>query len=400
LLFPTFAVAFEYFNAQGNPFGTWGSTAYTQAGQLPLIQSVSFAGIWGLIFLMSWSASTINWAWEHNFTWETIQKGLLTYLLLLVTIICGGGIRLATAPMKPTFRAAGIVTPENKKLRSLIEPVFFEGKQPTPALWKTYFERARAVRADLLSRTAQAAQAGAKVIVWAEAQAPIQQKDQKAFLQKVQSLAKQHKVYIGATMWLFRHLDIKNKKQKMTENKLVFVTPQGKIGFEYLKTIPVPGPELAMVQKGDGKMKTINTPFGTIGAMICFDMDFPHLVKQASQKQVDLLIVPASDWKDITPHHTRIASFRAIENGFSLLRVTDHGESASYDSYGRHLAGMNYFTTNKYILYTDIPMTSKAWTPYSLLGDLLGMLCFFLTIGLIGWGGWHTWQQRKNPTNA
>ena len=44
------------------PNATWGSIAYTQYGVLPLMQTAAFAGIWGIIFLMTWSASTLDLA--------------------------------------------------------------------------------------------------------------------------------------------------------------------------------------------------------------------------------------------------------------------------------------------------------------------------------------------------
>lgn len=47
LVFPLAWTAMEYLGARSNPFGTWGSLAYTQAGNRPLLQLASVAGLWG-----------------------------------------------------------------------------------------------------------------------------------------------------------------------------------------------------------------------------------------------------------------------------------------------------------------------------------------------------------------
>jgi apolipoprotein N-acyltransferase len=62
LVFPCALTAISYLNSLLSPFGTWGNTAYTQYGDLPLLQLLSVTGVWGIDFLMGWGAATINWA--------------------------------------------------------------------------------------------------------------------------------------------------------------------------------------------------------------------------------------------------------------------------------------------------------------------------------------------------
>lgn len=52
------------------------------------------------------------------------------------------------------------------------------------------------------------------------------------------------------------------------------------------------------------------------------------------------MIVPSKDWKEVLPLHTHMAVFRAIENGFSLIRGTGHGLSIAVDYQGRELIGI------------------------------------------------------------
>ena len=60
LVFPAAVTTAELLGTIGNPFGTAGSTAYSQYGSLPLLQLVSVTGIWGLTFLVSWLAPVVN----------------------------------------------------------------------------------------------------------------------------------------------------------------------------------------------------------------------------------------------------------------------------------------------------------------------------------------------------
>ena len=53
LVFPVTWCTIDYLFTL-TPKGTWYSLAYTQAGNLPLLQLVSVTGIWGIVFLMTW----------------------------------------------------------------------------------------------------------------------------------------------------------------------------------------------------------------------------------------------------------------------------------------------------------------------------------------------------------
>ena len=91
---------------------------------------------------------------------------------------------------------------------------------------------------------------------------------------------------------------------------------------------------------GDGKVPTVQTPYGRLSTVICFDADFPGTIRQAGQAGADMLLVPGNDWRAIDPYHTQMATFRAIENGFSLVRQASNGLAMTVDYEGnvlRHL---------------------------------------------------------------
>jgi apolipoprotein N-acyltransferase len=110
-------------------------------------------------------------------------------------------------------------------------------------------------------------------------------------------------------------------------------------------------------------------------------MDFPGLINQLSGKNIDIMLVPGNDWPEITPYHTYVSSFRAIEHGFNMVRAASQGLSASFNYKGELLSAMDFYKTDDLILYSDIPNRGEK-TIYSALGDYFAWFCisFFLII--------------------
>jgi apolipoprotein N-acyltransferase len=67
---------------------------------------------------------------------------------------------------------------------------------------------------------------------------------------------------------------------------------------------PVPGPEAAMQIRGDRKLRSLDTPYGRLSSVICFDADFPQLLRQAGALGTDILLDPSNDWRAIDSWHT------------------------------------------------------------------------------------------------
>jgi apolipoprotein N-acyltransferase len=79
--------------------------------------------------------------------------------------------------------------------------------------------------------------------------------------------------------------------------------------------------------KGNQILQTVDTPYGKLSAIICWDADFPNIVKQAGAQNVDLLFVPSQDWLGVRDIHSGMATFRAVENGMTIFRQTGQGVS-------------------------------------------------------------------------
>jgi len=94
------------------------------------------------------------------------------------------------------------------------------------------------------------------------------------------------------------------------------------------------------------------------------------------------MLIPALDWPGIDPWHAQHAAFRAIEDGYSLVRPTSNGLAASVDYEGRVLAANDYFTTDQQTMIAYVPVQGT-WTLYAHVGDLFAWLCI-VTLFIIG----------------
>jgi apolipoprotein N-acyltransferase len=164
------------------------------------------------------------------------------------------------------------------------------------------------------------------------------------------------------------------------DNQAVWITPDGEVKWRYLKARPVPGAE--PIVDGDDIIPVDQTGFGAIASVICFDMDHPAYIRQAGRSGTDVMLVPSNDYPAIVPFHTYMASFRGIENGFSIVRAAGNGLSAAFDYQGRTLATADYSTT-KQAMISHIP-THGVKTIYSVVGDLFAWICIVGFVTLVG----------------
>ncbi len=95
------------------------------------------------------------------------------------------------------------------------------------------------------------------------------------------------------------------------------------------------------------------------------------------------MLVPANDWRGFDPYHTQLAAFRAIENGYSLVRQTSNGLAMTVDYEGNVLAATDYFTTDPQVMIANVPVHG-ARTVYALIGDLFAWLSVASLVVLVG----------------
>ncbi len=383
LVFPLAVTTMSYLDALG-PLGSFGNLAYTQYGNLPLMQLVSVTGIWGITLLMSWFASLVNLAWELGFAWPKVRGGAMLYGSLLALVLLFGGARLALFPVQgSTVRVAGIspspalvAADEKQIVQSMGMSMSGTGTQADREL---YHKAYAPVYDELFALSEQEARAGAKIIVWPECSggATLLQEDEAGLLARASELARTTGTYLdlGICEWLLHPIH-----SSFFTDEIILIDSSGNVVWRYQKAHPVPGEPW---QPGDGQVPTVQTPYGRLANVICFDADFPGTIHQAGQENVAIMLVPSNDWREIDPYHTQLITFRAIENGFSLVRQTSNGLALTVDYEGHVLGASDYYTNDPQVMVAYVPMQG-VHTIYAIIGDLFAWLSIAGLVGLAG----------------
>lgn len=379
LAFPSAKVACELAVALLTPFGTvFGVLGATQHSNLPLIQVASVTGVYGVSFLVAWFGSVAALAWERGFSRPAVRVPVTVCGCVLAAVLALGGVRLAFFPPEgEAVRVAG-VSPSREawdRMRPALGPFDSVGEmvEADPGVLRRAFG---GVHDDLLASTVREARAGARLVLWPESAAPVMGRDEGALLSRIGDLAREERVYVDAGLTVYE------RGSPGVRNETVLVGPDGRVAWTYRKARPVP--ILEPYEPGRGVLPAEDAPFGRLSGAICYDADFPALMRQAGQDGADIVLVGANNWEGIKKMHAESSVFRAVENGYSVVRQANRGLSVAYDYQGRTLASSDYFATNQQAMAAYVP-TEGVRTVYSLVGDLFAWLCVGATVALAGY---------------
>ncbi|MBI5365836.1 MAG: hypothetical protein HZA54_02265 [Planctomycetes bacterium] len=131
----------------------------------------------------------------------------------------------------------------------------------------------------------------------------------------------------------------------------------------------------------------LTTPWGPVGVLICYDLDFPGFARELVQGGAELLLAPTMDvreWGE-TQHaqHFAMPPLRAVETGRFVVRCASSGISGIFDPFGRvvgrldggadgdSLVGMVGFRSNR--------------TLYLSGGWVFPWLCWMVAVAAAGW---------------
>ncbi|WP_346764263.1 apolipoprotein N-acyltransferase [Caulobacter sp. SLTY] len=127
---------------------------------------------------------------------------------------------------------------------------------------------------------------------------------------------------------------------------------------------------------------------GIVQPLICYESLYPGFTREgakASGRQPKLLINISNDaWFGATSgplQHLNLASYRAIEEGVPMARVTPTGVSAMIDAYGRVIPSARIEQGAEAVIDVGLPPTVDI-TPYRRLGDTIFSLFMIVSIGL------------------
>ncbi|MBT8181702.1 MAG: hypothetical protein KJO53_08950 [Eudoraea sp.] len=393
LIFPAAFVVMEYLNTLDRG-EVWSSIANTQY-QVPAIQQIaSVFGIWGISFLIAWFASLVNWMAAQQWKWARIRTGGIIAGTVYFVVLAFGILRVSLVDYdeSETVKIAGVTLDNTNVTETIYHDEFGktitikpDASQTSPELQEANramlpfiedpfaekFKNARkALNANLdllFNKTIQMADQGAKIIVWSEAIGFIINSQEEGVIERAKAMAKEKQIYLFMSLGVVNPGPY-NPERLLLVNKTITLTPEGEVANVYLKSNPVPFAE--QEYGSDDIIPLIDTPYGKLSPVICYDADFPHFLKQTGKIGTDILLVPSGDWKAIDPYHAYMSSLRGIENGMSVIRPVSRATSIATDPYGTLLGSTDFYSSKEKTLMVNVPIHGIN-TIYNRIGDLL-----------------------------
>jgi apolipoprotein N-acyltransferase len=388
LMFPLAYVTVDWLMTLLPAVNSTGSIVYSQYDSLALLQIVSITGMWGIIFLIGWSASTVNALWERGFDCRPVRGVVIPFVAVLIAVCLFGSIRLNfAAPSSPTVMAATVTIDHAVYERSISPPfnwtTFYRSTDEERAAVRPQFE---ATVNQMLERSESALRAGAKIVGWQEAPAMVLEEDRRQTLDRASDLAKRYDAYMQIGLGVFTRAPTHH----YFRNQSILIDNTGRVLATYEKTYPVIPGEAYVSIPGPGKVPEANTLYGRMATAICNDFHFPALARQAGRNDVDIMMAPYNDVIPFGQQDAVVAIFRAVENGYSMVKATGNGPSMITDYQGRVLGRQNYGDGGG-IMMATVP-THGVVTIYSRIGDAFAYLC---AVGLVLLAVWAF--VRKHP---
>lgn len=348
LVFPVIYVACDYLLSY-SPVGMTFALAYTQSEHLVFIQAAGLFGSWFVGFLTAWFAPLACLVADNVLKLNKVWKPLTAYMIICILTISYGSVKVVfMRPDGKTVKVASITAEHKEDYWAITDRGTIKGE----AIEKK--EDMKELGNELFISSKKAADFGARVIFWSEGNYVVYEDDYAAFIEEAKQFAKANEVYFVPGVLVLEYGQYKNR------NLAVMINPRGEVEFTYEKTISWYPTE------SDGIIHRVATPYGNIASVICFDMDFPAFIRQASG--ADIMLVPAFDTRMVGRYHTQSALMRGIEFGFSVVRQSNAGVSMAADYNGNILAAQDFFNTDERCMIADVPVKGIR-TFYSMTGD-------------------------------
>ena len=192
-------VAAEFLRARFSPAATWGSIAYTQYGNLPLMQVAAFVGDLRNHVPRCVVRVDDRMGREPRLRVECRAHAGSDPDRVLGAIVLGGSLRLRTAPTdRPSLRMATLNRPAD---------LFAPGEMTRIAEGRLSADERTRMAGKLtrlhdwfLDGSRREARAGARLIAWPEQNLLIFAEDEAAFIERARRLAADERVYLAMGM--------------------------------------------------------------------------------------------------------------------------------------------------------------------------------------------------------
>ncbi|MHB1189245.1 MAG: apolipoprotein N-acyltransferase [Armatimonadota bacterium] len=347
---PSAWVLFEWLRAQGMFGFTWGDLGYSQYQTLPVIQIASFAGVWGVSYLLALSNAALADLAERG----PSPRTALAAALVLGSVLYGR----FSMPSSGGELTAAIVQGNISQNSDL----FYEYAEESWGVYSTMTERLRA-----------------DIIVWPETAVPGFPAHDRYVAGRLARLARVTGARLLAGAW--------DEEGERAYNSAFLVGPTGVTG-KYSKVHLVPFGEFVPARKylpflsyyrvrpqdtspGPG-FRVLDAGKYKIGAAICFESAFPEIARALTDSGANILCVITDDeWfgnSAAAEQHLAKSVLRAVENRRWVLRAAATGISCVVDPAGRVPARAGLW--ERKALSHEVGLRSGK-TPYTRFGDWL-----------------------------
>ena len=165
----------------------------------------------------------------------------------------------------------------------------------------------------------------------------------------------------------------------------LLVGPEGNEIGRRAKINTTAGEEKRGFVPGREEFPVFDTPYGTVGIGICWDIHRLWITRELSRAGAEIILMPMDNDFESTPwfpaYHASDGIFRAVENRVAVGLGTTNGLSLVIDPYGRMTAQGQI---NERGVIVGETFTVPGQTLYTRWGDWFGWLMVGLTVVLIG----------------
>ncbi len=337
--------------------GTWGFVGYALYEQPWFIQPVSIFGIYGLDLLILLSNYALALAalalLDRRMRFHRNESAIPSRIAIrwlgvfVVTLTLWAGLSLV-------MEQHAIRNTQHVRIAA-IQPAF---KIKSEQGLQKQFELTR-----------QAAQQGARLIVWHEAALPFDPQENRTA--ELQALAAETGAYLV--------LGYAVRTDQGLRNEVTVLTPTGEFLGVYGKDHPVVfAGETSLTR---GTYPVYNTPLARLGTIICYDLDFTDTARKVARNRSQIIAVPSFDWPAVASKHYSHVVFRAVENRVAMIKADAAFDSAIIAPYGHILRRAVSTGPEPALLIADLPL-GAADAPAIRLGDWIGWLSLLGMVSL------------------
>ncbi len=243
----------------------------------------------------------------------------------------------------------------------------------------------------LETMTRDAAAKGAKVVVWPEE--TLNYDPRVTHTGWIPALVRQTGVYLAMGF-------TPDANDGAAPNTGLLWSPQGEVKVVYLKSnrVVVEGEKFP---RGT-EYPTVSTPLGTLGMIICFDIDFPDgPARKTARNGAQMILAPSIDFASVADVRAASTAFRAIENRVAMVKADVAWDSVIVAPNGRVVDATTVHDERggRALLVADVPFGPRG-APFTRFGGVpfqwLTYGALLLLIGAMGVSG----RLRRAATRA